>query len=225
MKAKDTGRGGGGRGDLLAKYEGKTVLAVGAHPDDLELGIGGTLARLSLTGARVVMVVVSIPSNLKSRRSEAEQAAKILGCEVRFLTPNKCSRVEDLKTHQLVGKIDALVKELKPEAMFTHCLANLHLDHKLAYDACMASQRLSYFDLFCYCPTSCHNVSIAFQPHAYIDISKTIEAKMKAISVHSSQFDERGLKTDRYREVSGQTGRLVGVDYAEGVEIVRMKVN
>lgn len=225
MKAKDTGRDGGGRGDLLAKYEGKTVLAVGAHPDDLELGIGGTLARLSLTGARVVMVVVSIPSNLKSRRSEAEQAAKILGCEVRFLTPNKCSRVEDLKTHQLVGKIDALVKELKPEAMFTHCLANLHLDHKLAYDACMASQRLSYFDLFCYCPTSCHNVSIAFQPHAYIDISKTIEAKMKAISVHSSQFDERGLKTDRYREVSGQTGRLVGVDYAEGVEIVRMKVN
>lgn len=213
------------RGDMLAKYTGTTVLAVGAHPDDLELGIGGTLARLSRAGARVVMVVVSIPSNLKSRRSEAEKAAEILGCEVRFLTPNKCSRVEDLKTHQLVGKIDALVKEYKPEAMFTHCLANLHLDHKLAYDACMASQRLRYFDLFCYCPTSCHNVSIAFNPHAYIDISRTIEEKMRAISVHSSQFDERGLKTDRYREASNQTGRLVGVDYAEGVQIVRMKVN
>lgn len=218
-------RAGAVRGDMLAKYAGTTVLAVGAHPDDLELGIGGTLARLSRAGARVVMVVVSIPSNLRSRRNEAEEAARILGCEVRFLTPNKCSRVEDLKTHQLVGKIDALVKEFKPEAMFTHCLANLHLDHKLAYDACMASQRLRYFDLFCYCPTSCHNVNIAFYPHAYIDISQTIEEKMRAISVHSSQFDERGLKTDRYREASNQTGRIVGVDYAEGVQIVRMKVN
>lgn len=213
------------RADMLAKYTGKTVLAVGAHPDDLELGIGGTLARLSRGGARVVMVVVSIPSNLRSRRREAETAAEILGCEVRFLTPNRCSRVEDLKTHQLVGKIDALVKEFKPEAMFTHCLANLHLDHKLAYDACMASQRLRYFDLFCYCPTTCHNVSIAFSPQAYIDISQTIEEKMRAISVHSSQFDERGLKTERYREASNQAGRLVGVDYAEGVQIVRMKVN
>ena len=213
------------RADLLSKYAGATVMAVGAHPDDLELGIGGTLARLSRAGARVVMVVVSIPSNLRSRRSEAVRAAKILGCEVRFLTPNRCSRVEDLKTHQLVGMIDALVKELEPAAMFTHCLANLHLDHKLAYDACMASQRLRYFDLFCYCPTSCHNVSIAFNPHAYIDISDTIEEKMRAINVHSSQFDARGLKTERYREASSISGRVVGVGYAEGVEIVRMKVN
>lgn len=215
----------GKRVDILSKYAGTTVLAVGAHPDDLELGIGGTLARLSRAGARVVMVVVSIPSDLRSRRSEALQAAKILGCEIRFLTPNKCSRVEDLKTHQLVGMIDGLVRELKPAAMFTHCLANLHLDHKLAYEACMASQRLRYFDIFCYSPTSCHAVNIAFYPHAYIDISDTIEAKMQAIRVHSSQFDSRGLKTEGYREASNQTGKIVGVDYAEGVEVVRMKLN
>ncbi len=213
------------RVDILSKYAGTTVLAVGAHPDDLELGIGGTLARLSRAGARVVMVVVSIPSDLRSRRSEALRAAKILGCELRFLTPNKCSRVEDLKTHQLVGMIDGLVRELKPAAMFTHCLANLHLDHKLAYEACMASQRLRYFDIFCYSPTSCHAVNIAFYPHAYIDISDTIEMKMRAIRVHSSQFDSRGFKTEGYREASNQTGKIVGVDYAEGVEIVRMKLN
>jgi LmbE family N-acetylglucosaminyl deacetylase len=213
------------RVDLLSKYAGSTVLAVGAHPDDLELGCGGTLARLSRAGARVVMVVVSIPSSLRSRRLEAEKAAEILGCEVRFLTPNRCSRVEDLKTHQLVGMIDALVKELEPAVMFSHCLANLHLDHKLAYEACMASQRLRYFDIFCYSPTSCHAVNIAFYPHAYIDISDTIDAKMRAIRVHSSQFDSRGLNTERYREADRNLGRIVGADYAEGVEIIRMKVN
>lgn len=211
--------------DVLSKYAGSTVLAVGAHPDDLELGCGGTLARLSRAGARVVMIVVSIPSNLRSRRLEAMKAAEILGCEVRFLTPNRCSRVEDLKTHQLVGMIDAQVKELQPAAMFTHCLANLHLDHKLAYEACMASQRLRYFDIFCYSPTSCHAVNIAFYPHAYIDISDTIEEKMRAIRVHSSQFDARGLNTERYREADSHMGRIIGVPYAEGVEIIRMKVN
>ncbi|MCR4296130.1 MAG: PIG-L family deacetylase, partial [Elusimicrobia bacterium] len=84
------------RADSLSKYAGATVMAVGAHPDDLELGCGGTLARLSRAGARVVMVVVSIPSSLRSRRAEAIRAAEILGCEIRFLTPNRCSRVEDL---------------------------------------------------------------------------------------------------------------------------------
>lgn len=214
-----------GKSDLLGKYAGKTVLAVGAHPDDLELGMGGTLARLSRAGARVVMVVVSIPSKVKSRSSEALRAAEILGCELRFLTPNRASRVEDLKTHQLVGMIDGLVKELKPEAMFSHCLANLHLDHKLAYEACMSSQRLRYFDIFCYSPTSCHAVNIPFFPQAYIDITDTIDDKMRAIRVHSSQFDSRGLNTERYREMDGRVGQIIGVGYAEGLEIVRMKVN
>lgn len=213
------------RADQLSRYAGKTILAVGAHPDDLELGVGGTLARLSRSGARVVMAVLSIPSQLRSRRLEARRAAKILGCEVRLLTPHHCSRVEDLKNHRLVGMIDGLVRELKPAAMFSHCLANLHTDHKLAYEACMASQRLSYFDIFCYSPTSCHSVNIAFHPHAYIDISDTIEAKMRAIRSHATQFASRGLKTEHYREASNRTGRIVGVDYAEGLEIVRMKLN
>ena len=213
------------RVDALSSYAGKTVLAVGAHPDDLELGIGGTLARLSASGARVVMAVLSIPNHLESRSAEARRAAKILGCEIRLLTPDRCSRVEDLKSHELVGMIDGLVRELRPSAMFSHCLANLHLDHKLAYDACMASQRLSYFDIFCYSPTSCHSVNIAFHPHAYIDISETIEAKMKAIRSHSSQFESRGLKTEHYRDASNRTGKIVGVEYAEGLEVVRMRLN
>jgi LmbE family N-acetylglucosaminyl deacetylase len=213
------------RVDSLSQYAGKTVLAVGAHPDDLELGVGGTLARLSRSGARVVMAVVSIPSDLATRREEASRAAKILGCELRLLRDDRCSRVEDFKHHELVGMIDGLVKEFQPAAMFTHCLANLHKDHKLAYEACMASQRLRYFDIFCYSPTSSHVVTIAFQPHAYIDITETIEAKMDAIRTHSSQFGRRGFKTEHYREASSLTGGIIGVEYAEGLEVVRMKLN
>ena len=66
-------------------YSGKTVLAVGAHADDVELAVGGTMARLRRAGARVVMVVLSLPGDAKVRRREAEKAAGILGCELRVV--------------------------------------------------------------------------------------------------------------------------------------------
>jgi LmbE family N-acetylglucosaminyl deacetylase len=213
------------RGDVFTKYLGQTVLGLGAHPDDLEVGAGGTLARLSQAGARVVMVVVSVPSDLEVRLAEARRGAAILGCESRILIPDRCTRVEDMKSHQLVSMLDGLVREFAPAALLTHCLANFHTDHKLVYEACLAAQRLAYFDMFCYSPTSCVPVNIAFHPHAYIDISETIESKIRAIEVHRSQFSKRGLDTSFYRESAHLSGRLVGVDYAEGLEIVRLKVD
>lgn len=210
---------------MLSKYSGKTVVGFGAHPDNLELGVGGTLARLSRAGARVVMAVVSIPNDLKSRRKEAMAAAKIIGAEVRFLSPNRCCRVEDTKNHQLVGMTDRLIKELLPTAVFTHSQSDIHIDHKLVHEACMASQRLRYFDLFCYPPTNSHMVQVPYHPHAYIDISDTIDIKMKAIKTHSSQFERRGLSADHYREISREMGQLIGVNYAETLEVVRIKLN
>jgi LmbE family N-acetylglucosaminyl deacetylase len=99
--------------------------------------------------------------------------------------------VEDLKSHQLVGMIDGLVRELKPAAMFSHCLANLHTDHKLAYEACMASQRLRYFDIFCYSPTSCHCREHRLSIRTPTSTSRTrSRLRCDAIRSHSSQFDD-----------------------------------
>ena len=67
---------------LAERYSGRTVLAVGAHADDVELAVGGTIARLRRGGARVVMVVVSLPGDYTLRMREAKAAAEILGCEL-----------------------------------------------------------------------------------------------------------------------------------------------
>ena len=207
---------------LAERYTGKTVLAVGAHADDVELAVGGTIARLRRGGARVVMVVVSLPGDYKQRMGEAKQAAEILGCELRVLMTDSARRIEDLKSYELVAMIDREVKELAPAAMLTHGPSEFHRDHVLVHEACVSSQRLKYFDFFTYHPNFCRPVPVPFHPRAYVDITETIETKMRAIEAHQSQFKCRGLGIDIYRDIARLNGRMVGVQYAEGLDVGRM---
>jgi len=203
-------------------YSGKTVLAIGAHADDVELAVGGTMARLRRAGARVVMVVVSLPGDAKRRRREAEQAAGILGCELRVLMDDGKRRIEDLKSYELVAMIDREVRELEPAAMLTHGSSEFHRDHVLVHQACVSSQRLRCFDFFTYQPNFCRPVPIAFHPRAYVDITDSIETKMRAIEAHQSQFQCRGLDTGMYRDIARMNGRMIGVQYAEGLDVGRL---
>ena len=207
---------------IAERYAGATVLAVGAHADDVELAVGGTMARLRRAGARVVMAVVSLPGDYKARLREAERAADILGCELRVLMADGARRIEDLKSYELVAMIDREVKELAPAAMLTHGPSEFHRDHVLVHEACVSSQRLRYFDFFTYHPNFCRPVPVPFHPRAYVDITDTIETKMRAIAAHQSQFKCRGLGIDIYRDMARLNGRMVGVQYAEGLDVGRM---
>ena len=207
---------------IASRYAGRTVLAIGAHPDDLEIGIGGTLAKMRREGAHVVMCVASIPKDYDVRLAEAKRGAEILGCELRILMDGGPQRIEDVKTSDFVGMLDAVVREYRPAAVLTHSRSDFHNDHLLVYNACLPTQRLAYFDFFSYHPTNCRPVPIAFHPNVYVDISETIDAKMHAITAHASQFGGRGLDTEMYREFAHVQGRMVGCTYAEGLDVQRM---
>ena len=212
------------RHSLLGRYFGRTVLAIGAHPDDLELAIGGTLARLARNGARVVMAVVSIPTDYDVRRAEAQRSAGILGCELRFLIEDGCRRIDDIKNYQLVGLLDRAVRDLEPAAVFTHSACEFHRDHVAVHNACLSTQRLKNFDFFHFNPTMTRAVPVAFHPRAYVDVTETIELKMQAIEAHASQFGARGLDTELFRDVARLNGRMAGVKYAEGLDVGRMLI-
>jgi LmbE family N-acetylglucosaminyl deacetylase len=199
----------------LSNYEGKSILAIGAQPEDLEGGVGGTLARLAKAGANVHMVVVSVPTNLEKRKEKAQKSASILGAGVRFLYGDECRRVEDIKTYELVSKIDALVRELQPAALLSHSLTNFHRDHVLVFNACLSSQRLAYFDFMCFQPPNSQPFQVPFVPQALVDITDEFETKMKAIREHN------GADEKHHEETARAFGRLAGVRYAEGLEIQR----
>jgi LmbE family N-acetylglucosaminyl deacetylase len=207
---------------LAQRYSGETVVAIGAHPDDLEIGLGGTLAKLKRSGAHVVMVVASIPKDFEVRLDEAKKGAEILGCELKLLMDDGPRRIEDVKTCDLVGMLDGVIREYRPAAVFTHSNSDFHNDHLLIYNACQPTQRLAHFDFFSYHPTNCRPVPVQFHPRAYVDISETIDQKMESIGAHSSQFGVRGLDTEMYREFARMQGRMIGVTYAEGLDVNRM---
>ncbi len=207
---------------LANRYAGKTVVAIGAHPDDLEIGVGGTLAKLQRSGSHVVMVVASVPKDFEVRMAEAKQGAAILGCELKVLLDQGPMRLEDIKTCELVSLLDGVVRDYEPAAVLTHSSVDFHNDHLMIYNASLPTQRHGHFDFFSYHPTNCRPVPIAFHPRAYVDISDTIDAKMHAITAHASQFGGRGLDTDMYREFAHVQGRIAGVTYAEGLDVLRL---
>ena len=210
---------------LTSRYAGQTVLGIGAHPDDLEIAVGGTLARFARSGARTVMAVVSIPGDYETRLAEARAGAEIIGAELRILIDGGAQRIEDVKSYRLVGMLDALIAEYAPAAVLTHGTSDFHRDHLLVHNAVLPTQRLGYFDFFCFQPSMCRPVPTMFHPRAYVDVSDTIDTKMAAIMAHSSQFGNRRLSTDMYREFAHVQGRLLGVEYAEGLDVLRMLVS
>jgi LmbE family N-acetylglucosaminyl deacetylase len=210
---------------LLLKYRGKNVLAIGSHPNDVEAGAGGTIARLADAGARVVQVIVCVPHHLKQRMGEAQLASKQLGVEeLRFLYAEKEVRVEDVKSYELIDQMDHLIREIDPAVVFTHAGSNFHQDNILVHKAVIAAQRLHYFDLFCFYPTNCHPVTTPFRPNVFVDITPTMPRKMSAINEYKTQFTCRGIATDIYTDAAREYGRLAGTEYAEGLEITRLIV-
>jgi LmbE family N-acetylglucosaminyl deacetylase len=171
------------------------------------------------------MCVVSIPRHYEVRLAEAKRGAEILGCELKLLVDDGPTRIEDLKTCDLVSLLDGVVHEYSPAAVLTHSSVDFHNDHLLVYNACLPTQRLAYFDFFSYHPTNCRPVPVQFHPRAYVDVTETIDAKMHSITAHASQFGGRGLDTEMYREHAHVQGRIIGVPYAEGLDVVRMVLN
>lgn len=209
--------------DPLARYHGRSVIAVGAHPDDLEAGAGGTLARLSRAGARVTAAVLSIPNQTRVRAREARAAAKLLGCELRLVTADG-RHVEDVKTYEAVSALDCLVDELRPDLMIAHAACDHHLDHVLAGRASLATMRLGTFDVWRYA-TALHAPQCQpFVPTLFVDISATIELKIKALEAHESQYRKRDRGTWLFREDARHNGARIGADYAEAFEVARLVI-
>jgi len=198
--------------------ERRVVLAVGAHPDDVEIGCGGALARHHSRGDEVVILTLSRGTNggdASIRTGEAQRAAAVLGArlECRDLPDARIS--EGLET---IGLIEEAVRVLAPTHVYTHSRHDAHQDHRNAHLASLVGAR-DVANLYCYqAPSS----TIEFRPNLFIDIARHIDTKVDAIAAYESQLARSAsLRADHILATARYWGRYTGYSLAEPMEVIR----
>jgi LmbE family N-acetylglucosaminyl deacetylase len=159
------------------------VIAVGAHPDDIELGCAGALLRHVAAGDRVTLLVMTTgergPQDAVPRVVEQEQAARVIGADLVWggLADGAISHDSDT-----VALIDDVVRRCGADIMYTHAPHDTHQDH-VNTSACSvsAARRLSRV-LFYQAPST-----TTFEPTVFVDVDDTIEGKLAALQAHRSQ--------------------------------------
>ena len=202
--------------------KGGTVLAFGAHPDDIEIGAGGLLARLSAEGADITMAVCAVPNNLEVRKKEAQAGADVIGADLMVLFDEKPLRVEDIPMYELVRRFDQLVGDLRPELVITHSANDLHWDHGLIHRATVSALRRTPCDLLAFLSSPEMNAHARCVGECFADVSKTIDAKIAAIKCHESQLAKFDLESSR--DLARGMGRISGYEYAEAFQVLRVRV-
>lgn len=205
----------------------QSVIAFGAHPDDLEIGMGGTLAKLARLGYDVNLVIATLPNFVKTdikeqRRIEATMSAKTLGCK----SPQFLDLSPDEITigRKFVTMIDDIINKHKPEAVFTQWIGDSHQDHQALTRAVIAASRDSN-NLFMYETTIPGGLTEnAFRPQLYIDITETLEVKSNALDCFHSQKNNRcgNLWIDAVVGRCSYRGYQMNVKYAEAFEVVKV---
>jgi LmbE family N-acetylglucosaminyl deacetylase len=201
---------------------GGRVLGFGAHPDDLELGAGGLLARLAREGCDVTMCVVAVPNQGELRVPEAHAAAKVLGAKISILFDEKPARVEDIPMHELVRRMDRMVGDTKPDLVITHSAHDLHWDHGLVSRATVSALRRTPCDLLAFLSSPEMNAQHRAIGQCFADITSTLDTKLAAIMEHKSQLARLDLESSK--DLARAMGRISGYAYAEAFEALRVRI-
>lgn len=223
------------------------ILAFGAHPDDVELGCSGTIAKEISLGKKVGIIDLTrgelgTRGTAQTRDEEASVAAKILGVSVRENLNFRDGFFVNDEAHQL--EIIKMIRKYQPEIVLCNAITDRHIDHgkgsKLVSNACflsglskieteLNSERQSHFrPKLVYHYIQWENI----EPDFVVDISGFMNVKMESVKAYKTQFydpnskepttpitSKNFLNSIEYRAMD--LGRLVGVEHAEGFTVER----
>ena len=221
------------------------ILAFGAHPDDVELGCGATIAKHVSAGKKVGVVDLTrgelgTRGSAEIRGLEAAKSAKILGFELRKNMNFKDGFFNNDAAHQL--ELIKVIREYQPEVVLCNAVYDRHPDHSKGSELVSASCFLAGLIKIetgqeAWRPKAVYHY-IQFkniEPDFVVDVTGFMEKKVSAVEAFSSQFynpdsnepdtiisSQGFLDSIRYR--AADLGRLSGVDYAEGFTVEKLPV-
>lgn len=198
--------------------EKRSILAIGAHPDDVEIGCGGTLAKHIARGDTVTILTLSLGANggdTRQRMLESQRAAELVGAKL-ILGDLSDAHIDDGVA--TISLIQTAIQSLRPHRVYTHSLHDTHQDHRAVHRATLVAAR-GVPDIFSYQSPS---TGVEFSPNHFSDISAFIEKKLALIAVYESQTTHRAnLKGDLIHATARYWGRFAGYILAEPLCIIR----
>lgn len=200
----------------------KKILAIGPHPDDIELGCFGTLARYTKEGNEVNFLVLSKGEGGTedgNRMDEAKESASLIKANLfieslpdRFISQGPAT----------ISVIEKYVEQIKPDMVFIPTTTDTHQDHRAAFNASMVACR-TVKEIYAYeTPSTSRN----FMPNFFVDITEFIELKLKAVKIHSSQGG-KGYMADRAVKGLAEYRAfdiLLNDRYVEGFDIIKVVI-
>lgn len=214
------------------------ILAIFAHPDDIELAVGGTLLKMKSLGYKTGALDVTkgemgTRGTVEGRAGEADEAAKVLKLDVREnldLPDGHVWLTEETRT-----KLVRVLRRLKPKVLLTHQIDDPHPDHNHITQLVREAARLASMQKYDFdfgqertpAPIVAHNIfSQRITPSFIVDISEFLEQKTEAIRAHKSQFynpESKELETrltgknfiTELENRSRYFGSLIGVEAGE----------
>lgn len=222
-----------------------SILVVAAHPDDEVLGCGSTIARLAQEGHHVYIAVLgegitsrysqpheADPSALESLRTQAHQAAEILGAKELFMHSLPDNRFDTVPLLDVVKIIEDLVGKLSPEVVYTHHNSDLNIDHVTVHRAVLTATRpvpgqpvrdVYAFEIASSTEWAFHSFEPAFKPNVFMDCSATIDTKICALEKYTGEVRAfpHPRSPEALRATARRWGSVVGVEYAEAFELIR----
>jgi two-component system, NtrC family, response regulator HydG len=216
LLAKATGLVEAGR---RARAVGRdTVLAIGAHPDDVEIGAAGTLLAHRAAGDTVVILTLSRGArggDQLQRARESQNAADIIGARL-FLNDLEDTHIAE--GDPTICVIDQVVAEIEPTVVYTHSIHDVHQDHRNTHRAAMVACR-RVGRVFCFQSPS---ATVDYRPTHFVTIDDHIGRKLKAIDAFTSQVGLRDyLEPDLIASTARYWSRYGGGSHAEPFEAIR----
>jgi len=229
----------------------RKILAIAAHPDDLDFSCAGTIAKLSSQGNEVFYLIISDGSKgshkvkvaagklAKIRKEEQKLSAKAIGVKEVIFLGIKDGEIENTKS--LRKETVKVIRKIKPDIIFSFDPANFdfenpyrsHRDHRQAGEAVFdaifpASGNESFFPELLKQGYKPHQIKEIWffaspKPNKFIDITKTIGNKIKALSCHVSQIVSMKEIEKRIKYWARSFGKKKRYKYAEAFRVIRFK--
>jgi LmbE family N-acetylglucosaminyl deacetylase len=201
------------------------ILAIGAHPDDLEYGCGGTLIKYARKNHDVYLFIATFGDqggDPEVRRREQLEAGKIVGVKKIFWGEYPDTRIPS--NPRPIHDIEEVIKSVEPHFIFVHYWDDTHQDHRTLTKCTMSATRYVKNFLFYETPTTQN-----FQPNVYVDIGGVLEEKKRLLEAHSSQIAKTNIEDLSIIECAESTSMFRGIQgrvkNAEAFASLRLFIN